>query len=66
MATCFDPIKSSSGLPKNRSNASKFIVHFDTLDLFFGRPDEDSIESKHFQLNQPTRCSNYSILLLVV
>ena len=45
-----------SGLPKNRSNVSKFIVrsgipectiNFDTLDLFFGRPDNDSIESKH-------------------
>jgi len=27
MATCFDSIESSSGLPKNRSNVSKFIVH---------------------------------------
>jgi hypothetical protein len=62
MATCFDAVESSSGLPKNRSNVSKFIVHsgianafgipecminFDTLDLFFGMPDDDSIESKH-------------------
>jgi len=56
MATCFDCIESSSGLPKNRSNVSKFIVHsgipectihFDTLDLFFGRPDDDSVEWKH-------------------
>jgi len=48
MTTCFDSIESLSGLPKNRSNVSKFIVHsgipertinFDTLDLFFGRPD---------------------------
>jgi hypothetical protein len=51
MATCFDTVQSSSGLPKNRYNVSKFIVHsgisntfgipectinFDTLDLFFG------------------------------
>jgi hypothetical protein len=27
MATCFDSVESSSGLPKNRSNVSKFIVH---------------------------------------
>ena len=27
MATCFDCIESSSGLPKNRFNVSKFIVH---------------------------------------
>jgi hypothetical protein len=47
MATCFDSIESSSGLPENRSNVSKFIVHFVTLDLFFGKPDDDSIESKH-------------------
>ena len=56
MATCFDSIESSSGLLKDRSKASKFIVHFgipectinfDTLDQFFGRPDDDSIESKH-------------------
>jgi len=50
MATCFDCIESSSGLLKQRSNVSKFIVHFgivDTLDLFFRRPDDDSIESKH-------------------
>jgi len=62
MATCMDSTESSSGLPKNRSNVSKFIVHsgipkafgipectinFDTLDLFFGRPDDDSVESKH-------------------
>jgi len=55
MATCFDSIESSSSFPKNRSNVSKFIVHsgipkctinFDTLDLFFGRPDDYSIESK--------------------
>jgi hypothetical protein len=26
-ATCFDSIESSSDLPKNRSNVSKFIVH---------------------------------------
>ena len=58
MATCFDCIESSSGLPKNRCNISKFILHseiqnafgipectinFDTLHLFFGRPDDDSI-----------------------
>jgi len=62
MATCFDSTESSSGLPKKRSNVSKFIVHsgipnafgipectinFDTLDLFFGRPDDDSVESIH-------------------
>jgi hypothetical protein len=64
MATCFDSIESTSNLPKNRSNVSKFIVHsaipnpeafgipectinFYILDLFFGRPDDDSIESKH-------------------
>ena len=66
MATCFDSIEPSSGLPKNRSNVSTFIVHygilestivqygipectinFDTLDLFFERPVNDSIESKH-------------------
>ena len=56
MATCFHSTESSSGLPKNRSNVSKCIVHsgipectinFDTLDLFFGRPQDDSIESKH-------------------
>jgi len=62
MATCFDSIESSSGLLKNRSDVSKFIVHsgipnvfgipectinFDTSDLFFRRPDDDSIESKH-------------------
>jgi len=64
MATCFDSIESSSGLPKNGSSVSKFIMHsgipnayafgipeciinFDTLDPFFGRPDDDSIESKH-------------------
>jgi hypothetical protein len=65
MATCFDSIEPSLGLPKNRSNVSKFIVHYgipectivhygisectinvDTLDLFFGKPDYDSIESK--------------------
>jgi len=22
-------------------------INFDTLDLFFGRPDDDSVESKH-------------------
>jgi len=27
MATCFDFIESSSGLPKNRSNVWKFVVH---------------------------------------
>jgi len=27
MATCFDSIELSSGLPKNRSSVSKFIVH---------------------------------------
>jgi hypothetical protein len=27
IATCFDPIESSSGLPKNRCNVSKFIVY---------------------------------------
>ena len=27
MATCFDCIESSSGLPKKRSNVSKFVVH---------------------------------------
>jgi len=56
MATCFDCTESSSGLSKNRSNVSKFMVHsgipectinFDTLDLFFDRPDDDSVESKH-------------------
>jgi hypothetical protein len=30
MATCFDSVESSSGLPKNRSNVSKFIVHYGT------------------------------------
>jgi hypothetical protein len=38
MATCFDSIESSLGLPKNRFNVSKFMVHFNTLALFFGRP----------------------------
>ena len=42
------------------SNVSKFVVHsgipectinFDTLDLFFRRPDDDSIESKHVALS---------------
>jgi hypothetical protein len=52
MATCFGPIDSSSGLSKNRSNVSKFGIpecttNFDTMDLFFGRPDDGSIESKH-------------------
>jgi hypothetical protein len=62
MAICFDSIESSSDLLKNRSNVSKFVVHsgipnmfgipkcttnFDTLDLFFRRPDDDSIEPKH-------------------
>jgi len=63
MATCFDCTESSSDLPKNRSNVSTFIVHsgisnaysgipectmnFNTLDLFFGRPDDGAIESKH-------------------
>ena len=28
MATCFDSIESSSGLPKNRSNVSKCIGYF--------------------------------------
>jgi hypothetical protein len=27
LATCFDSIESSSDLPKNRSNVSKFIEH---------------------------------------
>jgi len=27
MATCFDCIESSLGLPKDRSNVSQFIVH---------------------------------------
>ena len=64
-ATCFDSTKSSSGLLKNRSNVSKFVVHsgipkafgipectinFDTLDLSFRRPDDDSVESKHVAL----------------
>jgi hypothetical protein len=26
IATCFDSVESSSGLPENRSNVSKFIV----------------------------------------
>ena len=62
MATCFDSIESSSGLLKNRYNVSKFVARsgipnafgipecttkFDTVDLFFRRPDNDSIESKH-------------------
>jgi hypothetical protein len=50
MATCLDSIESSSGLPRNRSNVSKFVVHFgnfDTLDLFFRRPDDNSIQLKH-------------------
>jgi hypothetical protein len=47
MATCFDSIESSSGLPENRSNVSKCTANFDTLDLFFGMSDDDSIESKH-------------------
>jgi hypothetical protein len=47
VATCFDSTESSSGLPKNRSNVSKCTINFDTLDLFFGRPDDDSVESKH-------------------
>jgi len=60
MATCFDSIETSSGLPKNRSNVSTFEVHsgipectidFDTLDLFSRRPDDDSIELKHVALN---------------
>ena len=55
MATCFDS-ELSSGLPKNRSKVSNFMVpsgipewtiKFDTLDLFFGRPDDNSVESKH-------------------
>ena len=59
MVTCFDYTESSSGLPKDRSNVSKFIMHsgfpeftinFDILDLFFGRPDDDSVQSKHFVL----------------
>ena len=38
MATCFDSIDSSSGLPKNRPNVSKFGIpecttNFDTMDL---------------------------------
>ena len=62
MATCFDSIESSSGFLKNRFNVSKFVAHsgipnmfgipectknFDTLDLFFRRPNDDSKESKH-------------------
>jgi len=59
-ATCFNCIESSSGLLENRCNVSTFIVHFgirectinvDTLDLFSGRPDDDSIELKHVALN---------------
>jgi hypothetical protein len=65
MATCFDSTdSSSSGLLKNRSNVSKFIVHsgipsvwipecttnFDILDLFFRRSDDDSIQSKHVSI----------------
>jgi hypothetical protein len=26
---------------------SEFTINFHTLDLFFGRPDDDSIKSKH-------------------
>jgi hypothetical protein len=39
MATCFGSIESSSGLPENRSNVSKFIVQ--------SWPGDDLIESKH-------------------
>ena len=34
MVTCFDSIESSSGLPENRSNVSKFIVHFGIPDAY--------------------------------
>jgi len=50
MATCFDSIESSSGLPKNRFKClgiPECTINFDTMDLFFGRPDDNSIESKH-------------------
>jgi hypothetical protein len=30
----------ASGIPE-------YIINFETLDLFFGRPDDDSIDSKH-------------------
>jgi len=51
MAICFDSIEFSSGLSENRFNVSKFIVHFDTLDLFCGRSNNDSIESKHVAIS---------------
>jgi hypothetical protein len=56
MAKCFDSVEPSSCFPKNRSSVLKFIVHsgipectinFDALDMFFRRPDGDSIELKH-------------------
>jgi len=77
MATCFDSIESLSGLLKNRSTVSNFVVHsgipnafgiperatnFDTLYLFFRRPDDDSILSKHVAI-RIIRVINYCVLL---
>jgi len=36
----WDPKRKAFGIPE-------CTINFDTLDLFFGRPDDDSIESKH-------------------
>ena len=38
-----------SGIP-NAFGIPECTKNFDTLDLFFGRPGDDSIESKHFAL----------------
>jgi len=58
IATCFDCIDSSSGLPKNRSNVSKFVVHsgipqyipkakcFDSIESSPGLPKNKSNVSK--------------------
>jgi hypothetical protein len=35
-----------SGIP-NAFEIPECIINFDSLDLFFGRPDEDSTEPKH-------------------
>jgi hypothetical protein len=56
MATCFDSVETSSGLPKNRSNVSKFYSAFcDPKRIAFGIPEcikFDYGRSPHAYVNQ--------------